>query len=140
MQIFVFIIFNKLDTTFIHKGTLEMQKRNFTRVEFTESASIKHGDQVFFGDIKNMSLRGLFIKTKQKIPLNAALEITVHHSPNSSIHLHTNVVRCDETGFGMQINKMDVHSFIHLRDIVATQSNDQNLIMRETYKMAACIL
>ena len=31
-----------------------MQKRNFTRVECSECASVKHEDQVFFGDVKNM--------------------------------------------------------------------------------------
>lgn len=116
-----------------------MQKRNFTRVEFSECASVKHEDQVFFGDIKNMSLQGLFIKTDQEVPLSAAVEVTVYLPPNSSFRLLANVVRCEETGIGIQINKMDVHSFAHLRDVVAMQCNDQDLITRETYKMAGCI-
>lgn len=116
-----------------------MEKRNFTRVEFSECASIKHEDQVFFGDIKNMSLQGLFIKTDQVKPLNAAVEITVYLTPESSFRLHANVVRCEETGIGMRISKMDVHSFVHLRDVVAMQCNDHGRIMRETYNMAGCI-
>jgi len=116
-----------------------MQKRNFTRVEFTECASIKHKDQVFFGNVKNMSLQGLFIKTDQEIPVNDPVEVTVYYSHNSSINLHASVVRREENGIGMQINRMDVLSFVHLRDVVAMQCNDQNLIMRETYKMADCI-
>ena len=116
-----------------------MQKRNFTRVEFAECASVKHEDQIIFADIKNMSLQGLFVKTGQEIPLNALVEITIYNSPNSSVLLNANVVRREENGIGMQIKGMDVHSFVYLRDVVAKQCNDQDLIMLETYKMASCI-
>jgi hypothetical protein len=116
-----------------------MEKRNFTRVDFSECASIKHDNQVFFGDIQNMSLQGLFIKIHQEVPLNAAVEITVYHSSDSAFRLLANVVRREESGLGMQISGLDVHSFAHLRDVVAMQCNDQELIMRETYKMAGCI-
>jgi len=116
-----------------------MQKRNFTRVEFSECASIKHEDQVFFGDIKNISLQGLYIEIDQEIPLNSAVDITVYHSPNSSISLQAYVVRREKSGIGMQINRMDVHAFVHLRDVVSMQCNDQDIIMLETYKMAGCI-
>lgn len=116
-----------------------MEKRNFTRVDFFECASVKHEDNVFFGDIKNMSLQGLFIKTDEDIPLKTPVEITVYHSPNSSFNFNADVVRCEDTGIGIQIKKMDVHSFVYLRDAVATQCNDLDLLMRETYKMAGCI-
>lgn len=127
---------NKL---FLFKGFLLMQKRNFTRVEFSECASVKHEDQVFFCDIKNMSLQGLFIKTDQELPISATVEITIYHPANSSFRLLANVVRCEEAGIGIQINRMDVHSFSRLRDVVAMQCNDLDLIMRETYKMTSCI-
>jgi hypothetical protein len=116
-----------------------MEKRNFTRVEFSECASVKHDNQVFFCDIKNISLQGLFIKTDQELPLNAAVEITVYKSSDSSFRLRANVVRCEEMGLGMQIMRIDVNSFVQLRDLVAMQCNDQNIIMRETYSMAKCI-
>ena len=116
-----------------------MEKRNFTRVEFSECASVKHDGQVFFGDIKNMSLQGLFIKTDQEKPLNTAVEITIYNAPNSSFRLHANVVRCEKNGLGMQIKGMDVNSFVYLRNVVAMQCNDQGLVMRETYKMVSCI-
>jgi PilZ domain-containing protein len=122
-----------------HKGSFSMEKRNFTRVDFSECASIKHDNQVFFGDIKNMSLQGLFITIHQELPLNTEVDITVYHSSDSSFRLRASVVRREETGHGMQINGMDVNSFAHLRDLVAMQCNDQELVMRETYKMAGCI-
>lgn len=116
-----------------------MPKRNFTRVEFSECVSVNHEDQVFFGDIKNMSLQGLFIKTDQPVPLRADVEITVYHPHNSSFSLLANVVRCEKNGIGIQIQKMDANSFARLRDVVAMQCNDLDLIMRETYQMTGCI-
>lgn len=86
-----------------------------------------------------MSLQGLFIETKQEVPLNAAVDVTVYHSPNSSIRFRVNVVRCEKTGIGMKIENMDINSFAHLRDIIAMQCNDQYLIIRETYKMTSSI-
>lgn len=116
-----------------------MEKRNFTRVDFAECASVRHDNEVFFGGIENMSLQGLFIKTDREIPLHDSVDVTVYSSSNSSIDLRANVVRHEETGIGIQINKIDVYSFVHLRDAVATQCNDQNLLLCETYKMASCI-
>jgi len=116
-----------------------MEKRNFTRVEFSECASVRHDGQVFFCDTKNVSMHGLFIETDQELPLNAAVEITVYYSPDSSFRLNADVVRREEMGLGVQVKRIDVHSFVHLRDVVARQCNDQDIIMRETYSMARCI-
>jgi hypothetical protein len=116
-----------------------MEKRSFTRVDFSECASVRHDDQVFFCDTINVSLQGLFIKTDQELPLNASVEITVYNSPESSFRLNANVVRCEEMGLGMRIDQIDVDSFVHLRDLVAMQCSDQRTIMLEMYSMAGCI-
>jgi len=116
-----------------------MEKRNFTRVDFSECVSIKHKDQTFFGDIKNVSLQGLFIKTLENVPVSTPVEITFFYSNNSSMYLNANVVRCEDTGLGIQISKMDVNSFVHLRNVVSMQCNDQDLIMQETLKVTSCI-
>ena len=116
-----------------------MENRVFTRVEFSECASIRYEDQTFFGDIKNVSLQGLFIKTPEKLPLHTPVEITVFFSQKSSMYLNANVVRCEDAGLGIQISGMDVNSFVHLRNVVSMQCNDQDLLMQETFKVTNCI-
>lgn len=116
-----------------------MEKRFFTRVKFVNNVTINYENQLFFGDIQNICLQGLFIKTKHSVPLQTSLQITVFCSPDFSIHLNANVVRCEESGIGLQIRKMDVNSFVQLRNVVATQCNDHGRIMRETYKVTNCI-
>jgi hypothetical protein len=116
-----------------------MEKRNFTRVEFTECASVRYDDQVFFCDTINIGLQGLYIKTGQELPLDAEVEITVYYSQDSSIRLNANVVHCEELGLGLKLMGIDVHSFVHLRDVVAVKNNDQDRIIRETFRMARYI-
>lgn len=116
-----------------------MEKRYFTRVEFTKSASIAHENLTFCGDIQNICLQGLFIKTKHSVPLHTKLHVSVSYSSDSFINLNANVVRCEESGIGLQIKSMDVNSFVRLRNLVATQCKDHGRIMRETYKVTNCI-
>jgi hypothetical protein len=116
-----------------------MDKRNFTRVAFSGGASIKYNEQIFWGNVENVSLQGFFIKTKHDLPLDYPLEVTIYQSPNSSIYLDACVVRSEEDGWGMKISGVDVNSFVRLRDVVSEQCNDQTLLMHETYKMANCI-
>ena len=116
-----------------------MENRNFTRVDYCECVSIKHENQLFFGDIKNVSLQGMFIKTARKMQPDTPVEITVYFSQKSSIYLNANVVRCENAGIGVQISGMDVNSFVNLRNAVTMNCDDHDLIMRETFKVTNCI-
>ena len=116
-----------------------MDKRNFTRVNFSAEASIRYNGRVIVGDIENLSLQGLFIKTSQEIPLHMPLDVTVHPGSNAAFKLQASAVRGNGTGLGMQIRAMDVMSFVHLRNAVALHCSDHNEVMRETYKVVRYI-
>ncbi len=116
-----------------------MEKRNFIRVDFPECASVKYDNQMFFANIKDASLQGLFINTNQHVPMNTPLNVTIYVSHNASIYLNVDVVRCEDEGIGVQIRDMDVNSFIHLRRAITTKCDDHELVMQETYKIANCI-
>lgn len=112
-----------------------MEQRNFTRVVFSAAAAIKCKEQVFLGDIANVSLQGLFIKTDQEIPLNLPVDVTVYHFPSTSFRLHADVVRQERNGVGLQIKKIDMQAFVLLRNVVAMQSMEHAAIIDETFKM-----
>jgi hypothetical protein len=116
-----------------------MENRNFTRVDFSGCASISHGDDIVWGNVNNVSLQGFHILTSQDLPLNIPLEITIHNSPDSSIHLRASAVHCEKTGAGMKISDFDVNSFVQLRDVISLSCDDPWLVMSETYKMLHCI-
>lgn len=113
-----------------------MEKRNFIRVDFPECASIKYENQMFFANIKDMSLQGLFISTSQNVPIHTPLQVTVYVSHSASIYLNVDVVRCNSEGVGVQIREMDVNSFIHLRRAITAKCSNHELVMQETFKIA----
>ena len=116
-----------------------MDKRNFIRVNFSAAASINFNGQVIAGDIENLSLHGLFIKTSREIPLNTPLDVTVHPDSNASFNLKVSAVRRNCSGLGMQIQEMGVLSFVHIRNVVALQCDDYDEIISETYKVVRII-
>ena len=117
-----------------------MERRVFTRVPLSEWATVSYENQVFGGLVENISLRGLFVQTNQELPLNIPVEVLVHHSIDKSLHLNATAVRYDKTGLGMRINRMDIHSLIHLRGLVEEQCKDPALVMQETKKMVGYML
>lgn len=116
-----------------------MNTRSFTRVGYSVGASVRYGNNVVIGSTDNISLRGIYLKTDHEIPLNIPVHVTVYSSSQTSLKFNAEVVRREEGGVGLQINNLNVNSFVQLRDIVYEQSNDQGKVMQETYKMLKCI-
>lgn len=117
-----------------------MEKRVFTRVEFSEWAAVKYKDQNFGGLVENISLRGLFLQTPQKLPTGIPVEVSVHHSIDKSLNLSATTVRQEKNGIGMKINRMDIHSLVYLRNLLEQQSSDPHMVMNETKKMVGYML
>ena len=116
-----------------------MKSRDYTRVNYAVGASISYGDQVAICTTKNLSLRGIYLKTGYEIPLNVPVCVTVYHSGMSSFKVSAKVVRKEENGIGLQISDLNVDSFVQLRELVAEQSNNRGAIIQETFKMLKCI-
>jgi hypothetical protein len=113
-----------------------MEKRELTRVAFDIEAIIKYQEHTFSGKIDNLSLKGMFIQTLEKIKLNDTIEISIHLAGQTSdleINLNGIVVRLTDEGIGVQFQKIDLDSFIHLRNIVAYNSGDEDKIMDEFF-------
>lgn len=118
-----------------------MKNRVFTRAKLSKNATIKVGEQTIGGRVDNISLRGLFIQAEQHIPLNSVVEVSVHHSHNSSLELKATVVRHEsDAGLGMMINRMDIPSLVYVRDLVTSCCGDQALVMDETKMMVSYML
>jgi hypothetical protein len=121
------------------KVKILIDKRLFTRVEYTELVSVRYDNKDFLGEIKNVSLQGLFIALEHKIPRYAPFDVTVVFSSDDSIILNASVVRYGKTGIGINIKHMCLSSFFHLRKAVGMQCKDLELIIRETCMISSCI-
>jgi len=116
-----------------------MNSRDVTRVKYAVGASISYGNEVVICTTDNLSLRGMYLKTRHEIPLNTPVHVTVYDSSLSSLKVNARAVWREEGGVGLQINKLNVDTFVQLRDIVTENSNDRGSVLQETYKMLKCI-
>jgi hypothetical protein len=116
-----------------------MRGRNFTRVDYSVGASIRYDNNVAMCNIDNLSIHGMFLKTKYDIPLDTPVNVTVFHSIQLPINISARVVRKEASGVGLEINNLNVKSFVQLRDIVSKNSLTPDKVMQETYKMLKSI-
>ncbi len=116
-----------------------MSGRNFTRVSYSAGASIKYGKDVVLCKTDNLSVSGLYLNTNREIPLNEPVKVTICNSKQQSFKVNAKVVRKEASGIGLQISRLDVGSFVQLRDIVINNSFDTKKVMQESYDMIRCI-
>ena len=93
-----------------------MKKRQFERVDCRTTALITYQGQAFRGEVENLSLKGLFVKTDQKVDLNETVLVTVYFNGDSgdlSFSIDGKVVHCDEQGIGLSFQKIDTKSLVH---------------------------
>jgi hypothetical protein len=123
---------------FLSGGTA-MSGRYFTRVNLAVDASVQYGNSVVTCHTGNLSLHGMYLKTEYDLPLNMPVKVTVYDSNQSSFKVNAKVVRKEKSGVGLQINDLNVKSFVQLRDIVFKNSTDFGKVMQESIKVLKCI-
>lgn len=117
-----------------------MEKRKFSRVEFNVEIFISVGDKRLSGEVSNLSLKGVLIKMTQRIEVNCGeildMELCVAgSSTNSCIKLKGIVVRNDDDGLAVRFEKIELDSFVHLRNIVAYNSGNYEKVMDELFEL-----
>jgi hypothetical protein len=110
------------------------EKRNFSRVDFKVSALLQAEGEVLKGEVKDLSLHGLYLATDQLLPIGTPVEITIYLSATDEpvvINVSGTVARLMPGGIGCSFDKMDVDSFAHLRSVISYQSGDESKVMAE---------
>lgn len=111
-----------------------MNGRDFTRIDISEWGTITYNNETFGGQVENISLRGLFIQTNKKLPLHEPVEVSVHHSLDKSLDFDATVVRLDDSGLGLLIDKMDVDSLVYLKKLLVEHSGNEEMALNEVKK------
>ena len=83
------------------------EKRNFARLSLHAKANIVLGDQMIEGEVENLSMKGVFVKSTRRIDLNDTVAITIYHTltPQVLCDLKAKVVRVTDNGMGLQFEK-----------------------------------
>jgi hypothetical protein len=110
------------------------EKRNFSRVDFRVSALLQCEGVALKGEVKDVSLHGLYLATDQQLPIGTPVEITIYLSAAIEpvvINVTGTVARQMHDGIGCSFDKIDVDSFAHLRSVIAYQGGDDARVMAE---------
>jgi len=114
-----------------------VNNRNFSRVSFAIDALVTQAEITIKGEVRNISLQGLYIETDGKLEAGLPVDVSIQLSgttPEVAIKATGSVVRIDENGIGIKFSKIDVDSFAHLRNVVSYQCGDGDKVIGEFFK------
>jgi len=111
-----------------------MEKRHFSRVEYHVHAVISCDGETIQADVENLSLKGMLVHSDRQLPLGRMADITISLSdvsPPIVIRLKGEVVRSQNWELGFNFERIELDSFMHLRNIVAICKGDADSVMDE---------
>lgn len=111
-----------------------MEKRHFSRVDYHIHAVISCEGETIQADVENLSLKGMLVRSDRMLPHGKKAEITISLSsvsPAVEIHLNGLVVRSQDGELGFSFERIELDSFVHLRNIVALCKGDADSVMDE---------
>lgn len=105
------------------------ERRNGIRVDFATNVVIKAGPQqaAYDADSRDISLRGIFLKTTDALDLNTdcEIEIRLNGAPDDIVVLlNGHIVRKEETGYAIYFDSVDLDSYTHLKNIIKYNTPD----------------
>ncbi len=117
---------------------MEIEKRKNLRVVFKTHCSVEpiKGDfSPFEADsTKDISLKGLYIETKNRLPIGSSCILKLKLAGTSSeliLNIRAKVVRADDNGLAFTFEEIDMDSFFHLRNVLYYNSGDPDRIDKE---------
>lgn len=111
-----------------------MSTRKFSRVSFNVGATVKIADRQFQGAVQNLSMTGMFLVTGEQLNDGEMAEITIILTgtfPEITVNFNGIVSRLTENGAGFTFEKMDLDSYMHLKNIIAYNIDDAEKVMEE---------
>jgi hypothetical protein len=111
-----------------------MEKRHFSRVEYHIHAVITCDGETIQAEVENLSLKGMLVRSDRVLPEGKPVAITITLSsvtPPVEIHLNGLVVRAHGGELGFAFDRIELDSFMHLRNIVAICTGDADSVMDE---------
>ncbi len=111
-----------------------MSTRKFSRVRFNIGATVRIADRQFQGTVENLSMTGMFLVTNETLADGEAADITIVLTgtlPEIAVNFIGIVTRIAEDGVGFTFDKMDLDSYMHLKNIISYNSEDAEKVREE---------
>lgn len=119
---------------------MDDEKRKKTRVQFKTQVSLKTENYGIVGDSdsENISMKGIFVNTEEKIPLDTLCDVEITlmgKSSRLSLAVKGVVARQGESGLGIEFKSIDIDSYFHLKNIVMYNASDPGELGSETWSL-----
>jgi hypothetical protein len=100
------------------------------------AATIKTQERQFQGNVENLSMRGMFLITDERLAQGDKVDITIvltGTSPEIPVSFSGTVSRVADDGLGFFFDKTDLDSYTHLKNIIAYNIDDAEKVMEEIF-------
>ncbi|HDY65182.1 MAG TPA: PilZ domain-containing protein [Phycisphaerae bacterium] len=116
-----------------------MDNRKFPRTDLRIKAAIRGEAAEISGDVENVSLNGLFVRSDDSKGLNVQdpVEVQIELTGNKSkltIECNGRIARSDKRGVGIHIQVLDVDTFMKGRNLVAFAADEKDRLEKEFAK------
>lgn len=111
-----------------------MKQRQFSRVDYHVNAVITCDSDSFPATVKNISLHGVLVQCERIVDIGKLAEITISLvTADTPIEIRLNgvVVRSGDGELGLRFDKIELDSFVHLRNLVSIAKGDADGVMNE---------
>lgn len=116
------------------------ERRIFTRVPFTVDSIIRFNNRFIRGTVLNICLQGMFIDIPEPLPCESlvGVEIILESSGSrKTLLLPGQVVRSGSSGTAVKLMKLDLDSYITIRNLIMDISGNPEVIMDEFCRFIA---
>lgn len=110
------------------------EKRYFSRINFTARTQIEFNDNVYEGDLLDLSLRGALLSFKDQIPLkmhDCCTLIICLHSSDIKLIFEAELAHLHKNNLGFKFLREDVGTMTHLRNLLSLNVGDYDKITDE---------
>lgn len=117
---------------------MEKNRRKKTRVKFETQVIVRTKDAEVLSETnsKNISFKGVFLKTEHKLPEGTPCEVEILLSGSStrlSIKVQGRVARQEKGGLGIVFESIDPDSYFHLRNLIMYNTSDPDEVEKEQH-------
>lgn len=114
-----------------------IERRRYRRLDFSAAALIELDNETVCGEVRNISTKGVFLKTDRNFAANDQVQVTIDllkGSARLSVTMPGTVVRLDPEGIGLTSPHINIYSMLHLELLLAMNRGNPQRLTDEFYK------
>ncbi len=110
------------------------EKRRFSRLNLAFDAQVKFADNVYTGEVLDLSLKGVLIELENfPVELGSLCEVMIPLSEEIVMNFASTLVHEEGNNFGFKFESIDLDSMTHLRRCLEFNADDPEKITQELF-------